>query len=93
MFERQQRGKDFLIHEMGDYRDVYDNSSKLLTEFGITREVCRALTVYFEGQQKERMNRILYILTVTTTILAPMQVCPMTHADTTHSTFTTHFVC
>jgi hypothetical protein len=43
-------------------------------EFGITREVCRALTVYFEGQQKERMNRILYILTVTTTILAPMQV-------------------
>lgn len=57
---------------LSDYRPVRDSVVKLAAEIRFTVQLCGQLNAFYSSKQNDKMNRTLYLLTLVTTLLAPV---------------------
>lgn len=64
----------FIYSNLDDYRDVFESFTKLKDEIAFTYTTCEQLNEFYKSQQADKMNKILYLLTVVTAIISPIQL-------------------
>eukprot|EP00457_Paulinella_chromatophora_P002703 gb/GEZN01002708.1/.p1 GENE.gb/GEZN01002708.1/~~gb/GEZN01002708.1/.p1 ORF type:complete len:643 (+),score=76.61 gb/GEZN01002708.1/:319-2247(+) len=64
--------RHFVQRELDELRDISANVSRLDSNFAFTREISVELLTIHNNISDRRINKILYVLTVVTTIVAPV---------------------